>query len=265
MLWRNIDVVGIEDAPGSAVEELPMGTLGGGYLLRHPGGNHCEVGFAARRFRCEEGVVVGFLEVCFPIGIAFDDGSYECSSTCIGGFHIGYEIAERIYEQYIFPLFLIAHHLHRLDHVGMTADYQIHALIHKEIGDVLLVFILQQYVFYAPMYRDHHYLRPGFAGFTDLMRHSVAFNQRHFYAIVWLNTVGAVGIIKESNFESVDILYERHELFALCSIVECADMVYSERVKGGEGASCRAITPVKAVIVGCEEEIETCILEGLGV
>ncbi len=91
------------------------------------------------------------------------------------------------------------------------------------------------------------------------MCHTLAIDEGHFHTVARRDAVGAIGIVKESDTESVDIFYEWNQRIALQSIVICADMVDTDGVECRESASGRSVAGVKAMVVGRQKQVEPCI------
>ena len=145
----------------------------------------------------------------------------------------------------------------------MTSDHKICSLIEQELCKVFLIFVLCEHILNPPMHSDHHNFGACSAGRGNLAGHTVAVDDRHLHSIARLDSVSAVGVIKETDFESFYILYERNELLALYGIIVSADMIHSDAVESSESASRGFHPAVETMVVGGEEEIETCIAQCL--
>ena len=76
------------------------------------------------------------------------------------------------------------------------------------------------------------------------------------------NTVGAVGVVEEGHFKAADVGYEWHHRVAVGFVGISADVGYAVVVKGADGAPEPFVAAVEDVVVGVEEEIESCFFEG---
>ena len=97
------------------------------------------------------------------------------------------------------------------------------------------------------------------------MRHLILINKGYLDAIFRFYTVCAVCIVEETEFDTIDILDERHLLLTVGHISISADMINAERVETDESAARPLIATVETMVVGSEEHIETCIFESLGI
>ena len=205
-------VVLVEDFGGSAFEDSPVVELGGRDLVGHPAGDYGEIGCRAPWLGGKESVVVGFDEASLAIFVALYTGSDQSTTACVGSLHIADEIAQGIYHEHILIFLVIMDHLHRLNDMRMPTDHHINTLIHEELGDFLLVAVLQQHIFDAPVDGNDDDFGAGIACQCDLLRHLILINKGYLDAIFRFHAVGAVGIVEETEFDTIDILDERLEV-----------------------------------------------------
>ena len=147
----------------------------------------------------------------------------------------------------------------------MTSDHHVGAVVDEELRQIALDGVFAKHVFNAPVHRDYEDFRSGVACLLHLPCYPMAVDQRHLHSVAGGDAVGAVGIVEEAESDSVDVFHKRHLGLAVGSVVIRADMVGSEGIEGGNGASGCLHSGVKAVVVGRQQHIESGIHKGLGI
>lgn len=88
----------------------------------------------------------------------------QSAASGVGGLHVGNEVAERVYHEYILLMRIIVNDFHRLDYVRMTSDDHVDSLVGEESGETALRGVFFKYVFDAPVNGDADEFGSGIAG-----------------------------------------------------------------------------------------------------
>ena len=175
------------------------------------------------------------------------------------------EIAHAVNEEHVFVKLLAVAHLHGLDHVGMSADDEVHALADEPVGESSLRGDGLELVLDAPVQVHADGMRSAFAGQCDVVGNKLLVNEIDDDITLDGDAVGTVGVIQESDFHALDVDDIRDALFSVLLAGIGADMGDAQRVEDVARAHQALVTTVQAVVVGGEKEVETHLPQLLGI